>query len=286
MWYIIKKATKNEEIKKDLLNPKIDYVFKRIFGRQGNESITKSFISAVLNQNITDVVLESDSCLPKDILDDKVGILDVKIKIDNHTNCDIEMQIVDKKNIEKRILFYCSKMYVQSIKSGTDYIDLEKSIAILISDYELESLKAIEKYVSKWNLREEDYGNLILTDAIEIYIIELPKFKKYMNNSALADWVKFIINPKVNNMSNEEVKKAKKVLDELSQDEHERHLAELREKYIMDQKAVEAAGFDKGLETGIKQGIKQTAKKLKAKGIDINLIHETTGLSIDEINTL
>lgn len=92
-------------------------------------------------------------------------------------------------------------MYVQSIKSGTDYKDLEKSIAILISDYELESLKEIEKYVSKWNLREENYGNLILTDAIEIYIIELPKF----------------------------------------------------EKYIMDQKAVEAAGFDKGLETGRKQ---------------------------------
>ena len=53
--YIIKKATKNEEIKKDLLNPKIDYVFKRIFGRQGNESITKCFISAVLNQNITEL---------------------------------------------------------------------------------------------------------------------------------------------------------------------------------------------------------------------------------------
>ena len=46
-------------------------------------------------------------------------------------------------------------------------------------------------------------------------------------------------------MSNEEVKKAKKVLDELSQDEHARRLAELREKYIMDQKATEAAGYDK-----------------------------------------
>ena len=123
-----------------------------------------------------------------------------------------------------------------------------------------------------------------------------------MNNSALADWVKFIINPKVIDMSNEDVKKAKKVLDELSQDEHERHLAELHEKYIMDQKAVEAAGYDKGLENGMKQGleqgikqgieqgleqgIKQTAKKLKDKGIDINIIHETTGLSIDEINNL
>ena len=33
--------------------------------------------------------------------------------------------------------------------------------SILISNYELESLKEIEKYVSKWNLREEDYGNFI-----------------------------------------------------------------------------------------------------------------------------
>ena len=127
-----------------------------------------------------------------------------------------------------------------------------------------------------------------------------------MNNTALADWVKFIINPKVIDMSNEEVKKAKEVLDELSQDEHARRLAELREKYIMDQKATEAAGYDKGLEQGLKQGLEQgieqgleqgieqgkknntleLAKKLKTKGVDINIIHETTGLSIDEINNL
>lgn len=177
-------------------------------------------------------------------------------------------------------------MYVQSINAGTDYIDLEKSIAILISDYEIESLKEIKKYVSKWNLREEDYGNLILTDAIEIYIIELFKFEKYMNDTALSDWIKFIINPKVIDMSNEEVKKAKKVLDELSQNEHERRLAELREKYIMDQKATEAVGYDKGYEQGEKNKTLELAKKLKAKCVDINIIHETTGLSIDEINNL
>ena len=232
------------------------------------------------------------------MLDDKVGILDVKVKIDNKINCDIEMQVVDKKNIEKRILFYCSKMYAQSITAGTDYIDLEKSIAILISNYELESLKEIKKYVSKWNLREEYYKNIILTDDIEIVIIELSKFKKYMNNTALADWVKFIINPKVIDMSNEEVKKAKKVLDELSQDEHERRLAELREKYIMDQKATEAAGYDKGLEQGLKQGFEQgieqgeknktleLANKMKAQGLDSDTIHKITGISIDEINKL
>ena len=62
-------------------------------------------------------------------------------------------------------------------------------------------------------------------------MIELHKFKKYMNNTALADWIKFIINPKVIDINNKEVKKAKKILDELSQDEHERRLADLREKY-------------------------------------------------------
>ena len=125
-------------------------------------------------------------------------------------------------------------------------------------------------------------------------MIELSKFKKYMNNTALADWVKFIINPKVIDMSNEEVKKAKKVLDELSQDEHARRLAELREKYIMDQKATEAAGYDKGLEQGLKQGIEQgkknktleLAKKMKAQGLDSDTIHKITGISIDEINKL
>ena len=220
--------------------------------------------------------------------------MDVKVKIDNNINCDIEMQVVDKKNIEKRILFYCSKMYVQSIQAGKDYIKLQKSIAILISNYALPPLKDIKKYVSKWNLREEEYGNIILTDDIEIYIIEVPKFKKYMNDTALADWVKFIINPKVCNMENEEVKKAKEVLDELSQNEHERRLAELREKYIMDQKATEAAGYDKGMARGLEEGLErgaqktkiELAKKLKDKGVDINLINETTGLSIEEINNL
>ena len=136
------------------------------------------------------------------------------------------------------------------------------------------------------------------SDDIEIVIIELSKFKKYMNNTALADWVKFIINPKVIDMSNEEVKKAKEVLDELSQDEHERRLAELREKYIMDQKATEAAGYDKGLEQGLKQGFEQgieqgeknktleLANKMKAQGLDSDTIHKITGISIDEINKL
>ena len=231
------------------------------------------------------------------MLDDKVGILDIKAKIDNEINCDIELQVVDRKNIEKRILFYWSKMYNMSIKSGKDYNTLEKGIVILISDYELDVLKEIEKYITKWNIREEEYQKIILTDVMEIYIIELPKFEKYKEktDNKLNSWVKFIENPEVVDMKeNKEVGKAKKVLEEISQDEHERYLAELRQKYIMDQKAIEGAGFDKGLKAGIEQGIQQgidqntnaIAKKLKEQNIDIEVISKVTGLSIKEIENL
>ena len=217
------------------------------------------------------------------MLDDKVGILDVKAKIDNKINCDIEVQVIDEKNVEKRILFYSSKMYIQTITEGKDYSELQKCIAILITDYEISGLRDIEKYMTKWNIREEDYGNVILTDVIEIYIIELPKVEKYKNGKPLDLWVEFIKNPKVIDMSNGEIKKAKEILEKISQDKNERYLAELREKYIMDQKAIEGAGYDKGLNDGVKQGRKQGEEK---KTIELaKKIQENLNEAIQKENT-
>ena len=270
-----------------LLDPKIDYVFKRIFGHVGNEDITASLISSIINKKVSDIELDSNPILEKDLMDDKIGILDIRAKIDNSINCDIELQVVDRKNIKKRILFYWSKLYSKSIKSGHNYSELEKSIVILISDYEIEGLEQIEKYMSKWNIREEEYKQIILTDMMELYIIEMPKVSKYkekMKNKQLNSWVKFIESPGMIKMNeeNKEIKKAKEVLEEINQDEREIYLAELRQKYIMDQNDIEAAGFDKGQ----KKAKIDIAKKLKEKNIDIKIISETTDLSIEEIKNI
>ena len=276
-----------------LLNPKNDYVFKRLFGSVGNETITKNLLSCILQQNITDVQLDCNPILEKNLLDDKVGILDIKAKIDNTTNIDIEMQVTDHKNIEKRILFYLSKMYTKTIKKSQDYSSLEKCIAILITNYNIDIIKNIPKYISKWSIREEEYQKIVLTDVMEIYIIELNKFKDYKeksNHNSLNSWIEFIESPEVVDMSNKEIQKAKKVLEEISQDEHEQYLAELREKYIMDQKAIEDAGYDKGLKAGLEQGIthgiKQIAKKMLNEKIDLDTISRITGLSIQELENL
>lgn len=139
-----------------------------------------------------------------------------------------------------------------------------------------------------------------MTDALEIYIIELSKGEELLKNidkneqtkNSLNTWLKFINNPEaVNDMDNKEVKKAKEVLEEISQNEYERYKAELRQKYIMDQKATEAAGYDKGLEAGIEQGIQQgiqqnkieIAKKLLELGDEIEKIIVATGLTKEQI---
>ena len=84
-------------------------------------------------------------------------------------------------------------------------------------------------------------------------------------------------------MSNKEIVKAKKILEEISQDEHERYLAELREKYILDQKNIEATGYDKGLKQGKKEGIKkgrEEGKEESKKEIAKEMINEKIPLEV------
>ena len=229
----------------------------------------------------------------------KFGILDIKAKINNNINCNIEMQVSNRKDIEKRIMFYWGKIYTGSISSGEKYSKLEKTVSIIFVDFEIENLKCIPKYVSKWGVREEEFpSKTILTDVMEIYIIELPKVKKYQNKSSedLKSWVKFINNPEVIGMgeTREAIKKAKEILEEISQDEHERELAEYREKYIRDQMAIEDYGFDRGLEQGLEQGLKQARKEFKKKQkemiksmyeskIEVEVIAKVTKLSKEEV---
>jgi len=281
-----------KNIEKKLLDPKNDYVFKRIFGYVGNEEITKGLLSAILEDvTIESLTLDCKEILEQDLKNDKFGILDIRAIIDNSVQCNIEMQMIDRKDIESRILFYWSKLYSKSIRRGENYNNAQRTIILLFSNYELSNLEEIQKYFTKWHICEDEYKNIILTKNLEIYIIELPKYKKYAKEKTkLSTWVKFIESPEVIDMSNiennEALEKAKKVLNEISEDEKEEYLAEQRLMYIMDQKAIEAAGFDKGKKEGIRQSKEEIVKAMLQQNIEINLISSCTGLTKEEIENL
>jgi predicted transposase/invertase (TIGR01784 family) len=127
-----------------------------------------------------------------------------------------------------------------------------------------------------------------LTSALEIHIIELPKLMETYNdnvsiNKNLAIWSKFILNPnslEENEMNNNEyIKEAKQKYDDIVADEHEKELAELRLKYIMDEKATELYGYNRGLNDGKIEMI----KKMLANNYTIEQIAEITNFTKEKI---
>ena len=282
--------------KTKLLKLTNDYVFKRTFGYSESGEVTRIFLRDILQNNISAIELNNQTITEKELMDDKVGIMDIKAVLNQNVECDIEMQVVNQHNIEKRILFYWAKMYARTLKEGNDYNDLRKSICVLVADFELDGLHEIKKYISKWQIREEEYTAVVLTDVFEAVIIELPKYIKYAEKDkreSLNLWLKFLKNPEVKVMVSENddenlketkkaIAKAQEKLEEISKDEHERYLAELREKYIMDQKAIQEYGYLKGVE----EGVAKIAKKMLEKNEKIEYIMDITGLTKEEIEKL
>lgn len=274
--------------------PTNDYVFKRIFGQVGNEMITKGFLNSILNEEVQSVNLEGNKILEKDLSSDKIGILDIKATLNDKVVCNIEMQMVNHKNIEKRMLFYWSKMYSSSLKSGQNYENLKKTIIILVANFEFEEFREIEKGHTEWKIRENKFQKYILTDVFELHILELPKLKKLADKEqGLANWVKFLLTPnemeEVEMENNESLKKAKEEWDDIQKSEYEQRLAESRMIYLMDMQSIEETGYEKGLKQGkkaLEEKMKKIAKRMLEKGETIEEIMELTGLTRDEVEKI
>ena len=139
-----------------------------------------------------------------------------------------------------------------------------------------------------------------MTQKLEIDIIELPKIiGKEKEQDNLLDWLYFLENPKSERVTekmkeNENLKEAVKKLDNLSEDEKMQRIADLRQKAIMDEKAIYEKGLEVGIEKGIEKGIMEgsqkekieIAKKMLKLKIDKETIAEATGLTEQEIEKI
>ena len=138
---------------------------------------------------------------------------------------------------------------------------------------DIENLEELD-YHSRWKIMEDKQGKkIILTQKLEIDIIELPKIiGKEKEQDNLLDWLYFLENPKSEKKKkkmkeNENLKEAVKKLDNLSEDEKMQRIADLRQKAIMDEKAIYEKGLEVGIEKGMKEGIQRGIEKGIEKGI-------------------
>ena len=277
---------KGSDIKMNtLMKPKIDYAFKEIMM---NEKARIGFLSAILNLNPLDIkqtqILNTN--LKKVHENDKQGILDVRILMNNNTEIDIEIQLSPLTVWADRSLFYLSKMYTDQIEEGQSYKVFKKCVSISILDFKL--FKDTEEFYSCFHI-QEDNRHTLYTDKMEFHVLELPKLPQKLKEDASDKllWAKFI-NAKTKEefdmlaSKNEYINSAYEQLQVISQDKQKQIEYTARMKAELDYKQ----GLLEAEERGIQETRISMVIEMLQEGLNINTISKISKLSISEIEEL
>lgn len=299
------------------INPRIDVAFKKIFGVEENKDLLISLINSIVSSEdqVTDVTL-LNPYNPQNFRNDKLSILDIKALGADGKRFNIEIQITDEADYDKRALYYWAKLYTEQLQASQEYSSLSKAIGIHILNFT--SIPDIVKYHNVFHIAEKDSGLLYFKD-LELHTIELNKFT---NNpkEGLADILKKVVNsldmwsafltrhdllnkdslPK--ELDNASLKKALTVLDVMNFTKEERDAYEDHLKWLRIEantlKKVEAQAEARGIQIGETRGetrgkaegeIKKAiaiAKNLLKENAKIEYVAKVTGLSINEVNKL
>ena len=180
----------------ELLSPKIDVVFHSLF-RESNNRLTEAFLTDVLEEKVK-IIANLDRHMDIRAAEEKLGVMDLRVELEDHTNCNVEIQIKKYKDECDRFLYYLADTYSRQLEIGEEYKEINKCISIVIVDHEIDELNGIKKVNTKWQMRDNTTGMKILTNKFELIIIELPKAKKlYLENKEdrICQWMMFFDDP-------------------------------------------------------------------------------------------
>jgi predicted transposase/invertase (TIGR01784 family) len=266
----------------NILSPKNDWIFKLLFGNERNKSILVDFLQAFIELPDEEYEITLiDTHLKREGEDDKLGILDVKLKTTSGKTVDIEIQVAPFANIGKRISFYKSKLIIEQIAKGENYNAIKDVICVFIIDYAL--FPDTEKYVNRHYFCNAESGKRFADIPEEIYIVELPKLPADSDGSGAWDWVKFLSGKSKEDFEmvaekNTEIRKAVDELYVLSSDREVRLEYERRQKAIMDYNTHMEDHYLAGLKEGELKG------RLEERSNIIDLLKK--GHSLEELEKL
>ena len=279
----------------EMLDPRVDFVFKRIFGSEGNKDVLLAFLNRLFTEAgqppLQEIIL-MNPYTDKDDPQDKQSVFDVYARTDSGSLIDIEMQLFNKYDIEKRTLFYWSKRYAGQLQEGERYRSLKKCVTINILNY---VLLPGGQYHNVFHLAE-DRSRMPLVDDLEVHVLELPKLgSEIPEHGGLVNWLLFLKGIdttywEVLKMNEPQLDKAMDTLQFLSQDSEARRLYEARQKVLHDEASMldgaRREGMKEGIQEGIQEGVREVAKKMLALHLDKRTIAEATGLTEAEIERL
>jgi predicted transposase/invertase (TIGR01784 family) len=291
------------------VNPKIDLVFKKLFGTEQNINLLKSLVNSILPQNEQVTTLElKNPYNPSDYLSGKISYLDIKATDENGKWYDIEIQVAPYDFFGMRLLFYWAKMYSTQLKSKQTYEDLRKTIVISLINFNyFVDKEGQERYTRRIGLTDLDTKEIYdQTDGLELIFVELKKFQKELPeiHTTLERWITFLNKayeyskdnlPK--ELATDEIKKAMEQLEIMYFNETEQEHYESQQRRYLDedalakqeerkiQNAVNVAKIETEIKTIFETKI-EIAKEMKLSNEPIEKIVKFTGLTKQQIDKL
>ena len=260
------------------INPRTDYAFKKIFWSETSKDILISFLNAILDFSGTKNEIEEVEILdpynaPK-IKWLKDTYLDVTVYTKWWKTIIIEMQVLNVKWFDKRVLYNLCKKYANQIDEWEDYLKLKPVIALTITDFVMFEELSEKQYISKHIIKEKE-TNKIYNGDLELVFLELPKFKKSLKElKTIQDkWIYFMREVDDMKVEPENYKKEKafnhafKIASTIWLSEEELELIEKRGIYLQDQRWAMELATEKGMEKGMEKWMKKWMEKWMEKAL-------------------
>ena len=302
------------------LDPKNDFAFKRVFGSEKNKDILIQFLNDILDHQyigqIKDITFLPTIQEPA-VAASKQSIVDVLCQDQHGVQYIVEMQVTATTDFDKRVQYYATKAYSRQLLKGEDYQKLRNVIFLAITNFTMfpddPSIKSDHII-----LNSQTYAHKL--KGLHFTFIELPKFTKKLEEltSIREKWYYYLKHaPETTEEAYSELvegtpalQRAYDELEKASWSQEELYKYDQIIKQERDHASVGIAQFQKGekkgreegkaegLKEGEKKGIElgkaegkqqeklEIAKQMLAKGLDIQLICEMTGLSEQRIRSL
>ena len=279
-----------------------DYFVRYLFSDKGSEAILLDFINSTMLDAGMKTFRSVEILTPfnyKENYENKETITDVKCITQNGSVVIIEIQLQGNSRFPERILYYWASNYSKLLKQGEKYDALTPVISINLLNFNLDDSNNIHSCYMIY----DTVNQRLLTDHLQIHIIELKKFNNNLLKPDLNCWLKFFTMKEKDNREviMSELVKEKPVMEEVQKrynnfikDRLMMNEYDKREAYLYGNQIMLEEERRLGIEEGIKQGMEKgkkeqqiyIARNLKKAGIDIKIISENTGLNIEEVENL
>lgn len=274
------------------------------------ENIVNSVLEDLGFEEVHNLHIINPHNLPENI-NLKESVLDVKAITKSNKKIIIEIQLSGNIDFLKRIYYYISRNIVSEVDEKEPYYIISKVISINFVNFNMD-FNDEGKPHRCFKLIDIENPNVVL-DMVQMHILEVPRFKNILSNSNIEDmkkkrilsWIEFFTAKDLDNNEKSKLKEVNKIMkkvidryERFTSSEDEMQVYNARDAFLYGQTVMLKKEREEGIKEGIKKGMEEgvekgkksekiaIAKNLKNSGIDINIISENTGLSIEEIKNL